>query len=90
MGKARRPSTRLLRRAMCFVFIADNSRMLEDRKEQPLILCSEQGVLLCRAWSACTQGESGQVAGGAVHAHACVHALVSGCVTDVHSIVTKL
>lgn len=29
--------------------------MLEDRKEQPLILCAEQTVLLCRALSVCTQ-----------------------------------
>lgn len=59
---------------MCFVFIADNRRMLEDRKEQPLILCAEQAVLLCRVWSACTQRENKQVAGRTVHEHACMHA----------------
>lgn len=36
---------------MCFVFIADNRRPLEGRKQQPLILCAGQAFLHSRVWS---------------------------------------
>lgn len=51
----------LLRYSMCFVFVADYRKMLEDRKEQPLTLCAGQAVI-CRAWSVCTQRENEPVA----------------------------
>lgn len=72
---------------MPFVFIADNRSMPEDRKELPLILGAEWAVLLCKVWSVCAQRENKQVAG---RTDACLHASVSGCATDVHSIVAKL
>lgn len=36
---------------MCFVFIADNMRPLEERKQQSLILCAGQAFLHSKDWS---------------------------------------
>lgn len=41
----------LARYNMCFVFIADNKRALEERKQQSLILYAGQAFLRSKVWS---------------------------------------
>lgn len=69
--KAKRMSARLLRYSMCFVFVADYRRMLEDRKEQPLTLCAGRAVI-CRARPVQSEPERGSTE-DAVHRRARVY-----------------
>lgn len=68
---------------MCFVFIADNRRPLEGRKQQPLILCAGQAFLHSRAWSIRTPraGSTGVVihhSGHCIHTHTHLQTAASG------------
>lgn len=69
---------------MCFVFIADNKRPLEERKQQSLILYAGQAFLHSKVWSihtlraGSTWGGWGARWGGGVTQLWTLHAHISG------------